>query len=285
VTVLEAIQKSSSFLAKKQVDSPRLQTELLLAHLLKLPRMQLYLQFDRALSVPEQDAFRELVRRRGLREPLQHIVGSTSFCGFEIVVNRHVLVPRPETELLAERAWQFLGARNSTPPTALDFGTGSGCIAVALAAKCPAARVHALDRSPEALAVAKQNAAANGVADRIEFLHSDGFAAIPHDARFDLIAANPPYIATAELASLEPEVRDHDPRAALDGGTDGLDFYRRLATEAGGFLKNDGRLMLEMGDGQAESLQIIFPEQKWIVEAILEDYTRRARVLIARRAA
>ncbi len=137
MTVLEAIQKSSSFLAKKQVDSPRLQTELLLAHLLKLPRMQLYLQFDRALSVPEQDAFRELVRRRGLREPLQHIVGSTSFCGFEIVVNRHVLVPRPETELLAERAWQFLGARNSTPPTALDFGTGSGCIAVALAAKRP----------------------------------------------------------------------------------------------------------------------------------------------------
>jgi release factor glutamine methyltransferase len=143
VTVLEAIQRSVDFLAKKGVDSPRLQSELLLAHALGVPRMKLYLDFERALTTAEQDQLRELIRRRGLREPLQHIVGSTSFCGLEIAVNRHVLVPRPETELLAEGGWQFLNSRPASPaPSALDFGTGSGCLSIALAGKCPAARAR-----------------------------------------------------------------------------------------------------------------------------------------------
>src|SRR5881394_3487449 len=149
MTVLEAIKRSTGFLAKKGVDSPRLQTELLLAHLLKLPRMQLYLNFQRVLSEAEVSSFRELITRRGQREPLQHIVGSTSFCGLEITVNRHVLVPRPETELLAEAGWTFLSTLNSQPLTALDFGTGSGCIAIALAAKATTARIFALDVSTE----------------------------------------------------------------------------------------------------------------------------------------
>src|SRR5271168_3495903 len=126
VTVLEAIQKSAEFLGKKNVESPRLQTELLLAHLLKMPRMKLYLNFERGLTAVETSALRVQVKRRGLREPLQHIIGSTSFCGFEIAVNRHVLVPRPETELLAESGWSFLSTFNLRPLTALDFCTGSG---------------------------------------------------------------------------------------------------------------------------------------------------------------
>ena len=138
MTVLEVISKSSDFLAKKGVDAPRLQTELLLAHVLQLPRMKLYLNFERTLTEPELDSLRKLVQRRGQREPLQHLVGSASFCGLEIAVNRHVLIPRPETELLAEAGWQFLSTLNSQPSTALDFGTGSGCIAIALAAKSPA---------------------------------------------------------------------------------------------------------------------------------------------------
>src|SRR5207302_8261507 len=157
MTVLEIIKRSTEFLANKGVDSPRLQTELLLAHLLKLPRMQLYLNFERTLSPGETDGFRELVRRRAQREPLQHILGSTSFCGFEIAVNRHVLVPRPETELLAEQGWQFLNRDQGQPtneanqaPLALDVGTGSGCLAIALAVKCPTAAIYALDNSPEA---------------------------------------------------------------------------------------------------------------------------------------
>jgi release factor glutamine methyltransferase len=282
MTVLEAIQKSTEFLAKKGVESPRLQTELLLAHLLKMPRMKLYLNFDRVLTAPETDSLRELVKRRGQREPLQHITGSTSFCGHEIAVSRHALIPRPETELLAELGWKFLATRHSSPVTALDFGTGTGCIAIALAAKCPAAQITALDVSAEALALAKQNALQNQVAERVGFLHGDGFAALADGTQLDLLISNPPYIASAEIATLEPEVKDFDPRGALDGGADGLDFYRRLATEARPFLKPGGKIMLEFGDGQADAIKIIFENEKWVVEAMQADYSQRARILVAR---
>ena len=286
MTVLEAIQRSTEFLARKGVDSPRLQTELLLAHLLKQPRMRLYLEFDRVLTPADVDGLRELIKRRGLREPLQHIVGSTSFCGFEIAVSRDVLVPRPETELLAERGWGFLNqlsTLNPQPSNVLDFGTGSGCLAIALACKCPAAEVYALDISPAALAVARQNAARHGVAGRIRFLQGDGFAAAPAGARFDLIISNPPYIPSGEIASLQQEVRDYDPHGALDGGADGLDYGRRLAAGGALFLKPGGRLMLEFGDGQAEGLRGILEQQLWIVEAVEEDYTHRPRIMVARR--
>jgi release factor glutamine methyltransferase len=282
VTVLEAIQKSAEFLGKKNVESPRLQVELLLAHLLKMPRMKLYLNFDRVLTPAETDALREQVKRRGQREPLQHIVGSTSFCGYEIAVNRHALVPRPETELLAEFGWNFLLALNSQNATALDFGTGTGCIAIALAAKCPNAKIVATDISAEAIALAKENTARNNVIERIEFLQGDGFTAIGADSQFDLIISNPPYISSAEIETLQPEVRDFDPRGALDGGADGLDFYRKLAVEAKQFLKLDGEIMLEFGDGQADDIKKIFETEKWIVEAVKDDYSQRARILIAK---
>jgi release factor glutamine methyltransferase len=320
MTVLEAIQKSTGFLAKKGVDSPRLQTELLLAHLLKMPRMKLYLNFERVLTATETDALREFIKRRAAREPLQHIVGSTSFCGFEISVNHHVLVPRPESEILAEAGWQFLAERrpparlevaaqeHAVPeagvPTALDFCTGSGCIAIALTAKCPDAKIIATDISADALALARENAVRNNVAERIEFLQGDGFAALkggwgelprepvfadgqngspgvsPH--QFDLIISNPPYIPSAEMATLQPEVRDFDPRAALDGGADGLEFYRLIASQAGAFLKPGGKIMVEFGDGQVEAIRQIFKTEKWIVEAVKEDYSSRARILIAK---
>ena len=281
MTVLEAIQKSAEFLAKKNVESPRLQVELLLAHLLKMPRMKLYLNFDRVLIPTEIDSLRELVKRRGQREPLQHIIGSTSFCGFEIAVSRHALIPRPETELLAEAGWNFLSAINHQPSTVLDFGTGSGCIAIALAAKCPDAKITALDVSADALTVAKQNALQNQVAERIEFLLGDGFAALTAKKQFDLLISNPPYIASAEIETLEPEVKDFDPRGALDGGVDGLDFYGMFATQAKPFLKPDGKIMLEFGDGQADVIKKIFEGEKWIVEAVKDDYSQRARILVA----
>jgi release factor glutamine methyltransferase len=312
---LEVIQRSTEFLAKKDVDSPRLQTELLLAHLLHLPRMQLYLSFDRALTSVELDTFRELIKRRGQREPLQHIMGSTSFCGLELVVNRHVLIPRPETELLAESGWEFLNRladrmnhKPSAAPitartdavrrgpaseneaetgghlSALDFGTGSGCLAIALAVKCPGLHVDAIDLSGEALELAKQNATHHGIAERIRFLQGDGFTALPARTRFDLVISNPPYIPTQEIETLEPEVRRHDPRQALDGGLDGLNMFRRLAVEAHAFLKQTGKMALEFGDGQAQPLRDLFEKQNWVVESILPDYTQRPRILIARRA-
>ncbi|MDB6021648.1 MAG: Release factor glutamine methyltransferase [Pedosphaera sp.] len=310
MTVLEVIQRSAAFLAKKEVESPRLQVELLLAHLLQMRRMDLYLNFARELTPKDLDELRAMVTRRGQREPLQQIVGSTSFWGLEITVNAHVLVPRPETELLAEMGWAFLNAElgnktsniehrtsniqvpeggagdvetaNAGNIKALDFGTGSGCLAIALAVKSPAAQIVAVDVSAEALAVARENAARHKVESRIRFVEGDGFAALAPGERFDLIVSNPPYIPSGEIATLEPEVRDHDPRLALDGGADGLAFYRRLAREAGAFLKPGGRIMLELGDGQAAAVQNLFTEQKWVVEAVKPDYNGRQRNLVAR---
>jgi len=284
VTVLEVIQRSTEFLKNKGVDSPRLQTELLLAHLLNLPRMQLYLNFERKLSQTELDSFRELIKRRSQREPLQHIVGSTSFCGLELAVNRDVLIPRPETELLAEQGWNFLkqlSAPSSRPSTALDLGTGSGCLAIALAVHCPEAKIFATDISPEALDLARQNAARHNVLERLEFLLGDAFTAFTSPEAFDLIISNPPYIPSSEIPSLQVEVRDYDPRQALDGGPDGLVFYRRIAAETARFLQPGGKIMLEFGDGQAPSIREIFESQKWIVEAIIEDYNQRPRIIIA----
>ena len=314
MTVLEAIKKSTEFLGKKNIESPRLQSELLLAHLLKMPRMKLYLNFERRLTAVETEALREFIKRRGQREPLQHITGSTSFCGHEITVNRNVLVPRPETEQLAELGWRFLTEHRAPSrlikadvseqaetvlgvPTALDFCTGSGCIAIVLAAKCPDAKIIATDISADALVLASENAARNNVAGRIQFLQGDGFGALkdgwgerprepglvgvsPH--QFNLIIGNPPYIPSAEIATLDPEVRDFDPRPALDGGSDGLEFYRLMASQAGAFLKPGGKIMVEFGDGQAEAIHKIFEMEKWIVEAVKEDYSQRARILIAR---
>ena len=317
MTVLEAIQKSADFLGKKNVGSPRLHAELLLAHQLKLPRMKLYLNFDRVLTPAETDGLRELVKRRAAREPLQHITGATSFCGHEIAVSRHALVPRPETEQLAELGWKFLNQLSEgrvpnkndgreagdswhSSLRVLDFGTGTGCIAIAIAAQCPAAQITALDISADALALAQANAVQNQVAGRIEFLPGDGLAALHSEGRvpnqtdgdsqrsslrkweFDLIISNPPYIASAEIATLEPEVKDFDPRAALDGGPDGLDFYRRLAAEAGPFLKPDGKIMVEFGDGQAAAVKSIFEAEKWVVEAVQADYSQRDRIIIAK---
>ena len=307
MTVLEAIQKGADFLNKKGVESPRLQCELLLAHLLKMPRMKLYLNFERGLTAAETDNLRGFIQRRGRREPVQQIIGSTSFCGFVIAVNRHVLVPRPETEQLAELGWQFLLAapgRSDGGPAVLDFCTGSGCIAIALAAKCSGATVTATDISADALALAAENAAGNNVAGQIEFLEGDGFAALKEGGGgrpsglvsangqngspgvpprlFDLIISNPPYIASAEVATLEPEVRDFEPLVALDGGTDGLDFYRLLASQARPLLKPAGKLMVEFGEGQAGAVGKIFENEKWIVEAVKEDYSQRARILVVR---
>ena len=286
MTVLEVIRRSSEFLARKGVESPRLQVELLLEKTLGMPRLKLYLNHELVLMEAQLAVMRELVARRGAREPLQHLTGATSFCGFEIAVGPEVLVPRPETELLAELAWQHLQDRVSRAPAGfaprvLDFGTGSGCLAIAIAGKCPSAVVDALDCSEAALARARENAAKNQVAERVALHAGDGFAALPPGRLFDLIVSNPPYIPTAEIEGLQPEVRDHDPRQALDGGPDGLDFYRRLAREAAEFLAAEGRLMMEIGDGQEAGVARLLEEADWEVESVRRDDAGRPRIVIA----
>jgi release factor glutamine methyltransferase len=285
VTVLEVIQKSAEFLARRGVESARLNAELLVGHVLATPRLQLYLNFERPLQEAQVNALRELVKRRGDREPLQHLTGSTSFCGLEIKVGPSVLIPRPETETLAELGWKHLSAAAaSTPsPVALDYGTGSGCLAIALATQSPQAIVHALDCSPAALAVARANAARHHVEGRIQFHEGSGLSSLP-DAlcgTLELLVSNPPYIPTSEIATLAPEVRDHDPRLALDGGVDGLDHYRHFAEHGARFLKPGGVLLLEFGDGQADAVRGLFQRPGWGDGSVVADLSGTPRIFVA----
>ena len=282
MTVIEAITKGTEFLQRKQIESPRLQTELLLAHILNLPRLRLYLEFERPLMEAQSNTLRDLLVQRSNHVPLQHLTGSASFCGCPILVSRAVLIPRPETEMLAEAAWLFLKSLQRET-NFLDVGTGSGCIPIAIAAHEPGARGVAIDLSKEALAVAAENVAKNQLSARIELRESDLFSGVTE--KFDAIVSNPPYIPSSEIETLDPEVRDHDPRSALDGGADGLDFYRLIAAQAPAFLKADARIFLEFGDGQGPALASLFEAEGWKVEKIVADLSKRDRILIASRSA
>jgi release factor glutamine methyltransferase len=279
MTTAEALQTATTTLAAAGVDAPRVDAEWLLAHVLDCPRAELALRSKEPLTEAQQAEWDLLISRRAARIPLQHLLGTAVFCGLEMEVNRHVLVPRPETELLAEQAWGFAGGWPA--PVILDFGTGSGCLAIVVAAHCPDARVMALDVSPEALAVARANAERHGVAAHIDFHEGDGREGLPGDEAFDLVLSNPPYIPTDDLPSLQTEVREHDPALALDGGADGLGFYRALAKLALPRLKPTGRLMLEVGDGQAEPVAALLAEAGWGECELLPDLNKVLRIVIA----
>lgn len=251
-TLLEIIRKTTEFLEAKGVENPRLNAELLIGHALGLPRMQLYLQFERLLNAPELDKIRPLVKRRGQREPLQYILGEQEFFHIKLKVDRRALIPRPETEQLCEVITERLP---QPPQTILDLGTGGGAIALALAACYPLAEVTALDLSPDALALARENSVALGLESRVHLLASDWFAAIEPGARFDLIVANPPYLSEAETAGAAPEVRGHEPAAALSPGPRGAEALVRILTEASPHLADGGMLALETGIDQHAELR------------------------------
>ena len=282
VTVLEVIKRSAEYLESKGVDSPRLQIELLLAHVLKVPRLKLYLDFERQLSEGDLDTLRALVKRRGEREPLQYIIGTTSFCGLELSVTPAVLIPRPETELLVEQAWKFLSSRGDQAATVLDFGAGSGCVAIAIAHKFPACAVHAIDASEGALQVARMNAERIGA--KVHFNCGTAIDDLTSPRTFDLVVSNPPYIPDAEVDTLQPEVRDYEPRVALGGGSEGLDFYRMIASQARARLTASGCVIVELGHGQEGAVRAIFEGEGWFVESVTADYAGTPRILIARHA-
>lgn len=250
--LLALLDETSRFFAAKKIDNPRLQAELLLADVLALKRLDLYLRFDQLLSAAQVDAYREHVRQRLRGVPLQYITGKAGFRNLTLAVDQAALIPRPETEILVEAALEHL--RGCEAPQVLDLGCGSGAIALALAQECPAARVKATDISPPALALARRNARQQGLEERVAFCCGDLLAPLQPAGQFHLIACNPPYVCRGDLDGLEPQVRDYEPRLALDGGEDGLDFHRRLVEQAAPFLAPQGMLVLEVGVGQADEV-------------------------------
>ena len=246
-TVRELLGPAREYLDGKGVPSPKLDAEYLLAHVLGIERLDLYLDHDRPLEPAEVDRLRELVRRRGRREPLAYVLGSWGFYGLDLRCDARALVPRPETEVLVEHCLALLAG--SEAPGIADIGTGTGAIALALAQQLPEATVTAVDVSPGALALAAENAEAGGLAERVELLEGDLFAPLA-GRRFDLIVSNPPYVATGD--EVDPEVAGFEPAAlAVYAGDDGRTILERLATGAGEHLNAGGRLAVELGDGQA----------------------------------
>lgn len=250
-TILKVLDWTKGYLAGKGVENARLEAEWLLSEALGLDRVGLYVNFEKPLLPDELAVFRGMVARRAKREPLQYILGSQEFMGLEFRVTPAVLIPRHDTETLVQEAVNRAGDAKQV----LDIGAGSGCIAVALSKLMPDARVAAVERSDAALFVARGNAEKNGV--NVRFISGSLFEPFRGE-RFDLIVSNPPYIPTAELAGLQQEVREYEPKGALDGGTDGLTFYRLIIPVAPEHLNPGGWLMVEVGIGQAEAVKKMF---------------------------
>jgi release factor glutamine methyltransferase len=278
LTVLEIIKRTTEFFEKRGVESARLNAELLIGHALGLKRMALYLQFERPLTEAELEKIRPLVKRRGSREPLQYITGETEFCGLRLKVDARALIPRPETERLVE----LIQERRPTPPAnILDLGTGSGAIALALAKIYPAAAVTAVDRSEAALALARENAAACGLAGRVSFLVSDWFSGLPPDGQFQLIMANPPYLSAEEVRAAPPEVRDFEPASALAAGADGTAALAVIIDGARARLAAGGLLACETGIAQHPRLLELAAGAGYAKTESLRDLTGRDRYVLA----
>ena len=255
--LLDLLQEAGGFLESRGLDSPRLEAELLLAAALGVRRLDLYLEFDRILADGEVNAFRGFVRQRLAGRPSQYITGEAGFRLLDLHVDDSVLVPRPETEVLVEEALAFLAG--APPGPVLDLGCGSGAIAIAVAMEHEGAPVVATDVSREALVLARRNARRHRLDGRIRFLCGDLCRPLG-SRRYRAVLCNPPYVRSADLETLEPEVRDHEPRLALDGGPDGLDLIRRVAGTVLAHLEPGGRLFLEIGAGQAEETSRLLRE-------------------------
>ena len=282
--LLDYLTLAAEHLGGKGVDSARLDAELLLASVLGMSRVQLYTNYDRPLAKEEVDRFRDLLRRRAMREPVAYILGRREFWSLELEVDRRVLIPRPETETLVEAALKALGALRPVDGSGLrvlDVGTGSGAIAVALAVEFPQTRVVATDLTAAALEVAPRNAVRHGVADRIEFRQGDLFDALVPGEVFDVMVSNPPYCRASELREMDPEVREWEPVGALVSGPDGMDVTERLVARAPEFLREDGFLLIEVGT-QAAAARDLLARNDWQEIRLLADLAGRSRVLVAR---
>ena len=276
MTVLEVLQSTTAYFKKRDIESPRLNAEHLLAHTLQRRRIELYLEFERALAEAELTTLRELVRRRGQGEPLQHLLGTVEFAGRVFLCDKRALIPRPETEELVERIIQAAVAH---PATILDVGTGSGVIALTFAAQFPDAEVNAVDISDDALALARENAARLGLQGRVRFAKGNLLTKV--EGAFDLIVANLPYVATVDGPVLSREVQ-HDPEVAVFAGERGDELVRELISAARDHLRPGGMLALEVGIGQADNLAVLLAEKNYHDIAVIRDYCGVTRFLFGR---
>jgi release factor glutamine methyltransferase len=276
MTVLEVLQNTTAYFKKREIESPRLNAEHLLAHSLGRKRIELYLDFERQLAEAQLAPLRELVRRRGQGEPLQHLLGTVEFCGKTFLCDKRALIPRPETEELVEL---LLKTGINEHAQILDVGAGSGVIAISLAAALPSAEVHALDISGEALALARENAARHALTDRVQFIQSDLMLYVNHV--YDLIVANLPYVPSGERAEVSREVL-HDPTNAVFADENGEAVIRRLIAAAPAHLKPGGMLALEIGIGQADGLVAFLREQNYHDISARQDYAGVTRFLLSR---
>ncbi len=259
------------------------ETELLFTEILNCDRLSLYLNKDMVLDKDKSTFISSVLKRRLKAEPIQYILGKTEFMGLEFKVNKDVFIPRPETEILVETAIKSVSSVKRQASSVLDLGTGSGCIAISLAKFLSDVKIIATDISQETIKISKYNARLNNVTDKIRFIYSDLFT--DYGLRitgYDIIVCNPPYIPTEEIEGLQPEIK-YEPRIALDGGSDGLDFYRRIVTCAPNYLNKCGFLIMEMGFGQREPIENIFQKSgKFEIIEVVGDYSNIERVIVAK---
>ena len=282
---IEKIKEVTTILSPCGIEAAEREAELLIRHGLQIDPVKL-IRDNPELNKEEELLIQQMMKRRLKREPLQYIVGSVEFMGLSIHVGRGVLIPRPETELMAEHAikqlsgvrCQVSGEQENSSFTILDLCTGSGCLALSLAAAFPDSQVYGTDVSEDALRYAGQNAGINGL-QNVSFSSSDLFHALTSSQSFDLIISNPPYIKTDDIAHLQPEIRDWEPRHALDGGGDGLDYYRQIVSGACNFLKKKGILMVELGDDSYQDVCEMFERTGYSKVKAIADYSGKKRIL------
>jgi release factor glutamine methyltransferase len=280
-TVGRVLRWAAEDFAKRGNTTARLDAELLLSRVLGIDRLRLILEANRPLTEPELGAYRELIKRRRAAEPVAYILGEREFYALPIRVDRRVLIPRPDTETLVDVALERTRDR-SMYGSALDLCTGSGCVAIAIAKQRPTWKVTATDVDENTAALAWENVLRTGVAHHLRVLLGDLFAAVPEGERFDLVTANPPYIPSAEIATLDADVRDYEPRRALDGGPDGLDLVRRIVATAPDYLTPGGVLALEIGHDQAERTEALLRERGFRELQRRRDYGGHERVVSGR---
>jgi len=277
LTVLEAITLSTEYLGKKEIESPRINAELLLAHALNCKRLDLYLSYDRPLSEEEVKIYREFVRRRSKSEPLQYIVGKVEFYGLKFNVNPSVLIPRQETEILVETIINSINNKE-VDLKILDIGVGSGNISVSIAKHLPNAIITATDVSEQALETAKLNTEMNQVTERITLIKHNILTDNLNE-EFDIVVSNPPYISEEEFPNLKDELKAYEPKNALTDFSDGLNYYKVISFKAKKVLKNNGKIFFETGQGQSEDVKNILKENNFSEISVTKDYLKIERVI------